>query len=85
MKRYHLVKGVNTESFPNISGQELQAIAQMNAMRRLRHQVTLACCEHSRILAEVCRYVIPVVDYQTGISGAVAGQTTLLRVIRISE
>ncbi|EED0148591.1 TPA: hypothetical protein KAC69_004216 [Escherichia coli] len=38
-----------TESSPNIGGQELQAIAQMCAIRRLGHQVMLACREHSRI------------------------------------
>ena len=50
-----------TESSSNIGGQELQAIAQMRAMRRLGHQVILACREHSRISAEACRYGIPVV------------------------
>lgn len=50
-----------TESSPNIGGQEMQAIAQMRAMRRLGHQVMLACREHSRISAEACRYGIPVV------------------------
>lgn len=50
-----------TESSPNIGGQELQAIAQMCAMRRLGHQVVLACREHSRISAEAHRYGIPVV------------------------
>ncbi|ENE7442424.1 glycosyltransferase family 4 protein [Escherichia coli] len=50
-----------TESSPNIGGQELQAIAQMCAIRRLGHQVMLACREHSRISAEARRYGIPVV------------------------
>lgn len=50
-----------TESSPNIGGQELQAVAQMCAMRRLGHQVMLACREHSRISAEAHRYGIPVV------------------------
>lgn len=50
-----------TESSPNIGGQELQAIAQMCAMRRLGHQVMLACREHSRISAEARRCGIPVV------------------------
>ncbi|HFF9411125.1 TPA: glycosyltransferase family 4 protein [Escherichia coli] len=50
-----------TESSPNIGGQELQAIAQMCAMRRLGHTVMLACREHSRISAEARRYGIPVV------------------------
>lgn len=46
-----------TESSPNIGGQELQAVARMCAMRRLGHQVMLACREHSRISAEARRYV----------------------------
>lgn len=50
-----------TESSPNIGGQELQAVAQMCAMRRLGHTVMLACREHSRISAEAHRYGIPVV------------------------
>ncbi|ENQ0548817.1 glycosyltransferase family 1 protein, partial [Escherichia coli] len=50
-----------TESSPNIGWQQLQAIAQMCAMRRLGHQVMLACREHSRISAEAHRYGIPVV------------------------
>ena len=50
-----------TESSPNIGGQELQAVAQMCAMRRFGHQVMLACREHSRISAEARRYGIPVV------------------------
>lgn len=50
-----------TESSPNIGGQELQAVAQMCAMRRLGHTVMLACREHSRISAEARRYGIPVV------------------------
>lgn len=50
-----------TESSPNIGGQELQAVAQMCAMRRLGHQVMLACREHSRISVEAHRYGIPVV------------------------
>ncbi len=50
-----------TESSPNIGGQELQAIAQMCAMRLLGHTVMLACREHSRISAEARRYGIPVV------------------------
>ncbi|EFG0071747.1 glycosyltransferase family 4 protein [Escherichia coli] len=50
-----------TESSPNIGGQELQAVAQMCAMRRLGHQVMLACREHSRISAEARRYGIPAV------------------------
>lgn len=50
-----------TESSPNIGGQELQAVTQMCAMRRLGHQVMLACREHSRISAEAHRYGIPVV------------------------
>lgn len=50
-----------TESSPNIGGQELQAIAQMCAMRRQGHTVMLACREHSRISAEARRYGIPVV------------------------
>ena len=49
-----------TESSSNIGGQELQAIAQMCAMRRLRHQVMLACREHSLISAEARRHDIPV-------------------------
>ncbi len=49
-----------TESSPNIGGQELQAIAQMCAMRRLGHTAMLACREHSRISAEARRYGIPV-------------------------
>lgn len=50
-----------TESSPNIGGQELQAIAQMNAMRRTGHEVVLACREHSWISAESCRHGIQVV------------------------
>lgn len=50
-----------TESSSNIGGQEMQAIAQMCAIRRLGHRVMLACREHSRISAKALRYGIPVV------------------------
>ena len=70
-----------TESSPNICGQELQAIAQMCAMRRLGHQVMLACREHSRISAEARRYGIPVVHIPFRNSLHIPSVLTLRRLI----
>ncbi|EDJ4952302.1 glycosyltransferase family 4 protein [Salmonella enterica subsp. enterica] len=41
-----------TESSPNIGGQELQAIAQMLALKAAGHTVVLACRKHSGIARE---------------------------------
>ncbi|WP_201490653.1 glycosyltransferase, partial [Escherichia coli] len=49
------------ESSPNIGGQELQAIAQMVALKRAGHRVVLACREHSRIAEEAKKHAIRVV------------------------
>ncbi|EHJ7849922.1 glycosyltransferase [Salmonella enterica] len=50
-----------TESSPDIGGQELQAIAQMQAMTRARHQVVLACRADSRIAEEAEKHAIKVI------------------------
>ncbi|EBJ5653950.1 glycosyltransferase [Salmonella enterica] len=50
-----------TESSPNIGGQELQAIAQMVAMKQAGHQVVLACRKLSRISEEAKKHDIRVV------------------------
>ncbi|MBC6504688.1 glycosyltransferase family 4 protein [Citrobacter freundii] len=41
-----------TESSSNIGGQELQALLQMETLKKLGHSVLLACREKSRILIE---------------------------------
>lgn len=41
-----------TESSPNIGGQELQAVAQMVAIRKKGHSVLLVCREKSKIASE---------------------------------
>ncbi|MGK2630571.1 hypothetical protein ACSJHT_22965, partial [Escherichia coli] len=35
-----------TESSPNIGGQELQAVAQMKALKKMGHSVLLVCREN---------------------------------------
>ncbi|EAA9231899.1 glycosyltransferase family 4 protein [Salmonella enterica subsp. enterica serovar Give] len=50
-----------TESSPDIGGQELQAIAQMQAMTRAGHQVVLACRADSRIAEEAEKHAIKVI------------------------
>lgn len=70
-----------TESSPNIGGQELQAIAQMCAMRRLGHTVMLACREHSRISAEARRHDIPVVHIPFRNSLHLPSVSALMRLI----
>lgn len=52
------MKIMYTESSPDIGGQELQAVAQMVAMKRAGHQVVLACRENSRIAVEAAKYSI---------------------------
>ncbi len=42
-----------TESSPNIGGQELQALAQMQALMQNGHEVLLAFRERSRIADNV--------------------------------
>lgn len=50
-----------TESSPNIGGQELQALAQMDALRRKGHCVLLACRDKSKIASEARRRKIEVI------------------------
>ncbi|HFG4068900.1 TPA: glycosyltransferase family 4 protein [Escherichia coli] len=50
-----------TESSPNIGGQELQALAQMQALMQNGHEVLLACRERSRIAGNAVMQGIPVV------------------------
>ncbi|HAO0314657.1 TPA: glycosyltransferase family 4 protein [Escherichia coli] len=50
-----------TESSPNIGGQELQVLAQMQALMRGGHEVLLACRERSRIAGRAVMQGIPVV------------------------
>ncbi|HAW2620576.1 TPA: glycosyltransferase family 4 protein [Escherichia coli] len=47
-----MMKILFTESSPDIGGQELQALAQMTALRKQGHSVLLACREKSKIAAE---------------------------------
>ncbi|ELD0488034.1 glycosyltransferase family 4 protein [Escherichia coli] len=47
-----------TESSPNIGGQELQAVAQMNALKKMGHTVLLACREDSKIALEASKFGI---------------------------
>lgn len=41
-----------TESSPNIGGQELQAVAQMDALRKKGHSILLVCRDKSKIASE---------------------------------
>lgn len=50
-----------TESSPNIGGQELQALAQIDALRRKGHCVLLACRDKSKIASEARRRKIEVI------------------------
>lgn len=50
-----------TESSPNIGGQELQALAQMDALQKKSHSVLLACREKSKIAAEAAKRGIKVI------------------------
>lgn len=50
-----------TESSPNIGGQELQAIAQMVALKQAGHRVVLACRQGSGIAEAAARQSIRVV------------------------
>ncbi|MBW0078300.1 glycosyltransferase, partial [Escherichia coli] len=47
-----MMKILFTESSPDIGGQELQALAQMTALRKQGHSVLLACREKSKIATE---------------------------------
>ncbi|HCO6567056.1 glycosyltransferase family 4 protein [Escherichia coli] len=47
-----MMKILFTESSSNIGGQELQALAQMTALRKQGHSVLLACREKSKIAPE---------------------------------
>ncbi|EGE3383388.1 glycosyl transferase, partial [Shigella flexneri] len=49
-----------TESSPNIGGQELQAVAQMKALKKMGHSVLLVCRENSKIAFEASKLGIDI-------------------------
>ncbi|HFX7264342.1 TPA: putative hexosyltransferase CapU [Escherichia coli] len=49
-----------TESSPNIGGQELQAVAQMKALKKMGHSVLLVCRENSKIAFEASKFGIDI-------------------------
>ncbi|EJY0731611.1 glycosyltransferase family 4 protein, partial [Salmonella enterica] len=71
-----------TESSPNIGGQELQALAQMDALRRKGHCVLLACRDKSKIASEARRRKIEVIFVPFRNSLHIPSILKLLRVIR---
>ncbi|HGG5186036.1 TPA: glycosyltransferase family 4 protein [Salmonella enterica] len=71
-----------TESSPNIGGQELQALAQMDALRRKGHSVLLVCRDKSKIAAEAERRKIEVIFVPFRNSLHIPSVLKLLRIIR---
>lgn len=71
-----------TESSPNIGGQELQALAQMDALRRKGHCVLLACRDKSKIASEARRRKIEVIFVPFRNSLHIPSILKLFRIIR---
>ncbi|EDZ4409598.1 glycosyltransferase family 4 protein, partial [Salmonella enterica] len=71
-----------TESSPDIGGQELQALAQMDALRRKGHSVLLVCRDKSKIAAEAERRKIEVIFVPFRNSLHIPSVLKLLRIIR---
>ncbi|OSL96381.1 UDP-sugar diphosphatase [Escherichia coli T426] len=71
-----------TESSPNIGGQELQAIAQMKALKKTGHSVLLVCKKNSKISFEAGRFGINVVFVSFRNSLHIPSVLELIRVVR---
>ncbi|HAK5294519.1 TPA: glycosyltransferase family 4 protein [Salmonella enterica] len=71
-----------TESSPNIGGQELQAIAQMLALKKAGHRVILACRRDSRIAAVAAGQGIRTVSVPFRNSLHLPSVRTLRRLVR---
>ncbi len=71
-----------TESSPNIGGQELQAIAQMNVLKKKGHSILLACRKSSKIEAEAVKSGIDVIFVSFRNSLHIPSMLKLLRVNR---
>lgn len=71
-----------TESSPNIGGQELQTLAQMDALRRKGHSVLLVCRDNSKIATEAERRKVKVIFVPFRNSLHIPSVLKLLRIIR---
>lgn len=74
-----------TESSPNIGGQELQSLAQIDALRKKGHSVVLACKDKSKIAFEAKKRGIDVIFISFRNSIHPPSILKLIRVIRFFQ
>ncbi|MEB7742489.1 glycosyltransferase family 4 protein [Escherichia coli] len=74
-----------TESSPNIGGQELQAVAQMKALKKMGHSVLLVCRENSKIALEASMSGIDITFASFRNSLHIPTARKILRIVRVFQ